>query len=90
MKLNRAENYEHLCHVSLDKEKYPIAFRNKVEELIDECGLSRKEAEEVVIGMKIELELYYEKGHGLFAVEADVAESGEIYSPYTGEKLETE
>ena len=39
-------------------------------------------------GMEIELEIYYEKGTGLFAVESEAVESGTIYSPYTGELCE--
>jgi hypothetical protein len=38
--------------------------------------------------MEIELEIYYEKGTGLFAVESETVESGTIYSPYTGELCE--
>lgn len=38
--------------------------------------------------MEIELEIYYEKGTGLFAVESEAVESGTIYSPYTAEVCE--
>ena len=38
--------------------------------------------------MEIELEVYYEVGYGLFAVEADAVESADIYSPYSGELCE--
>lgn len=34
---------------------------------------------------EFELELYYEEGRGAFAVESEAVESGEIYSPYSGE-----
>ena len=82
--LNNEDNYEHLCNVRLTKEKFPIAFATKVEELIEQgvCK-TKEEAESLIADMEIELELYYEKGHGLFAVESEAVESGTIFSPYT-------
>ena len=89
VKLNNSDNYEHLCNVRLTKEKFPIAFENKVNELINEgCATSREEAEKMVSNMEIELEIYYEEGYGLFAVESDAVESGTIYSPYSGQLCE--
>lgn len=88
-KLNNSDNYEHLCNVRLTKEKYPIAWNAKVEELVEECGLSREDAEKVVSDMEIELEVYYEKGAGLFAVESEAVTSGTIYSPYSREPFQT-
>lgn len=85
VQLNNSDNYEHLCNVVLTKDKFPIAYENKVKELMDECGMSREEAENAVKDMKIELEVYYEVGYGLFAIESDTVESGTIYSPYSGE-----
>jgi hypothetical protein len=72
----------------LTKDKYPVAFENKVQELMEECKLTREEAEESVSKMEIELEIYYEKGYGLFAVESGAVDSGTIYSPYSGELSE--
>jgi len=85
-KLNNSDEYEHLCNVKLTKEKFPKAFNAKVEELLEEkvCA-TREEAENVVSDMEFELEIYYEKGTGLFAVESNAVESGTIYSPYTAE-----
>lgn len=88
MKLNGADTYEHLCNVKLSKEKFPIAFENKVQEIMEEYGWERGKAEELVGDMSIELELYYEKGYGLFAVESEAVEGGTIYSPYSGEECE--
>jgi len=86
VKLNNSDNYEHLCNVRLTKDKFPIAFENKVQELLDEkVANTREEAENIIKDMEIELELYYEKGYGLFAVESEAVESGTIYSPYSGE-----
>lgn len=88
LKLNNSDDYEHLCNVKLTKDKYPIAFAGKVQELVEDCGMAEDEAEDMVEDMEIELEIYYHKGCGLFAVESEAVNSGTIYSPYTAELLE--
>ena len=95
MKLNSAENMEFpLVEIEngyvvfkLDKEHTPIAYQNRLEELI-ECGLTKQEAEEAILTERIHLEIYYSKGSGLFAVDCEAVESGTIYNPYTSELLE--
>ena len=47
-------------------------------------GLSREEAEEVALE-PMDLELYYEIGAGLMAVDPEAVGSGTIWSPYTRE-----
>lgn len=84
VRLNSSDEYELLCKVTLTKDKYPIAFENKVLELIEECGMMREQAEESIEKMEIELEVYYENGYGLFAVDSEAVTSGTIYSPYSG------
>ena len=89
VKLNGGDTYESIGKITLTKEKFPIAFNAKVEELLEEgVETDREEAEKLVSGMEIELEIYYEKGTGLFAVESEAVESGTIYSPYTAELCE--
>ena len=89
LKINNGENYEHLCNVKLTENKFPIAFQHKVNELMEECGLSQEEAKAAVEDMEIELELYYQEGYGLFAVETDFCECAvEMFSPYNGECIE--
>lgn len=83
-KINNAENYEPIM-VQLSKEKTPIAYNNKLEELI-ENGMSKEEAEKYINESPIELEIYYEKEYGLFAVEIGAADSGSFYSPYSKEE----
>ena len=98
MKLNSAENMEFpLVEIEngyvvfkLDKEHTPIAYQNRLEELIEECNLTKQEAEEAILTERIRLEIYYSKGSGLFAVDCEAVESGTIYNPYTGELLEDE
>lgn len=85
VKLNGAETYESI-QILLTEEKYPIAFKNKVDELMEQGAFSdRKDAENWVRTTPIECELYYEKHSGLFAVECGAVESGCVYSPYSGD-----
>lgn len=45
VKLNNADNYEPI-QILLDEHKYPIAFKNKVDELMEQGAFnSREEAE---------------------------------------------
>ena len=88
LKINNEENYEHLCNVKLSKEKYPIAFQHKVNELVQDCGLTKEESEKIVSEMEIELEIYYHESYGLFAVETDFCDAIDVmFSPYTGETI---
>jgi hypothetical protein len=90
LRKNNAEQYEVLGEFTLSKEKQPIAFENKVQELMIDCGMTRAQAEKQVSETKFELELYYHTGYGLFAVESEAVDATEIYSPYTGEEMEEE
>ena len=85
VKLNTSDNYESI-KVTLSKVEYPIAYNNKIEELVEE-GLYKttEDAENDNPTIEIEMEIYYEKHYGLFAVESGAVESGTIYSPYTSE-----
>ena len=84
------ENYESIS-VLLTEEKFPIAFKNKVDELMEQGAFNNiEEAKKWVKTNPIELELYYDKHHGLFGIEAEAVEAcGEDFvSPYTREYLE--
>ena len=90
VKLNNSDEYESLpTKIRLTKSRYPKAFQAKVEELLEEgvCN-TKEEAEKIVNDIIFELEIYYEKGHGLFAVECEAVESGTIYSPYSRDMCE--
>lgn len=86
MKKYKSDEIEYVT-ITITKSKYPIIFETKVRELIGN-GLSRKDAELSVEGMQIDLELYYEKDYGLFGVESEALEYGDIRSPYSGGLLE--
>ena len=84
IRMNNADNYESI-NITLSKENTPIAYQNKLDELMD-CKVfdTQAEAEKWLRETPIELELYYEYGYGLFGVEAEAIESAEIQSPYSG------
>ena len=84
IKMNNADNYESI-NITLSRENTPIAYQNKLDELIDCMAFdTQAEAEKWLSETPIELELYYENGYGLFGVEAEAVESMETKSPYSG------
>ena len=90
MKLNPTDRIE-TVDILLTEEEYPIAFRNKLEELMEQKAFgSEDEARKWLSSTPITLELYYEKDSGLFAVESDALEGcpEAIHSPYSGERFE--
>lgn len=80
--INSIEDAE-IISVRLSPDETPIAYENRVRCLML-SGLSREEAEKVALE-PMDLELYYEIGAGLMAVDPAAVESGTIRSPYTGE-----
>jgi hypothetical protein len=85
VKLNNAEQCEGIF-IIIDKEQYPIAYRNKIEELVEQgCYNTIEDAERDNPTFEMDCEIYYDKHSGLFAVECGAVESGTIYSPYSGE-----
>jgi hypothetical protein len=84
--INETETIE----VKLDRNKTPISFKHKVDELMEQGAFdTREEAESWVEETPIVLEMMYEKHSGLFAVESEAIESG-VFSPYTREEIEVE
>ena len=82
IKMNNADDYESI-NITLSKENTPIAYQNKLDELMDIKAFDTKEeAEDWINTHPIELELYYENGQGLFAVESEAVERTTIHSPY--------
>jgi hypothetical protein len=85
IKVNNEDCYESIM-ITLHEDKYPIAHKNKVDELMEQgCFDDREEARKWVNSTPIELEIYYEKDAGLFAVEAEAIYScsESLCSPYT-------
>ncbi len=90
MLLNKPKETEYI-EVVLTEKKYPIAFRNKLRELMEQGAFkSESDARRWIASAPIVLELYYEPHAGLFAVESDALESSpeSIRSPYSGEPFQ--
>ena len=82
-------NHEEVIEVRLSREKTPKAFKEKLEELMEEGAFNtEKEAIEWIEKTTFVMEIYYERGSGLFLVESEALENGDIVSPYTKELLE--
>jgi hypothetical protein len=85
---NSADNYESI-NIVITKDRYPIAYRAKIEELVEQGYESIEQAEKDFPRFEIELELYYDKHSGLFGVEAEAISAGaeSICSPYSGDPM---
>ena len=90
IKINGEDTYESIL-VLLTREKFPIAFQNKLKELM-ECKAFDSEAEAIkwIESTPIEMELYYEKDYGLFMVESEAIEGSTVFSPYSQKELVAE
>ena len=87
-KINKP-GHEEVIEIRLSREKTPKAFKEKLEELMEEGAFNtEKEAIEWIEKTTFVMEIYYERGSGLFLVESEALENGDIVSPYTKELLE--
>ena len=83
MPKHEEENEGKIC-----REKRSEGLKEKLEELMEEGAFdTEKEAIEWIEKTPFVMEMYYEKGHGLFLVESEALEGGGIASPYTKEEL---
>jgi hypothetical protein len=88
MKANKV-GQEETIEVLLTRRTFPIAFQNKLNELMEQGAFDNEEdATKWIESTPIVLEIMYEKDCGLFAVESEAIESGGIVSPYSGEEIE--
>lgn len=69
--------------VFLSPATIPNAFERKVR-CLTSGGISREEAERTVRATPLTLEIFYDIGRGLFAVESEAVDNIEIFNPYTG------
>ena len=87
LKINPSENCEAIV-ILLTKVSYPIAYNNKIEELVEQKLYPSKEAaEKDNPEFELDCEIYYHKHLGVFAVEQGAVESSIIYSPYNCQRL---
>jgi hypothetical protein len=87
MKLNAAGNEEILI-LKIDETQHPIAYKAKLNELI-QAGMTEQDARNT-INQGIVMEVYYATNQGFFLVESEAIESTEIYNPYDGTECEIE
>ena len=88
VKINKP-GHEEVIEIRLSREKTPKAFKEKLEELMEEGAFNtEKEAIEWIEKTPFVMEIYYERGSGLFLVESEALENSDIVSPYTKELLE--
>lgn len=80
----KAESIE----IILSPTTYPVAYKNRLEELIEQGEFdTREEAEEYIKTNPIVLELFYEKHFGLFAIDTFAVESEDSFSPYSRKRI---
>lgn len=72
--------------ILLCPNKTPIAYQRKKKELMEQSGMTEPEAEKFLL-QPITLELFYDMGRGLFAVESEPLDCIEIFNPYTGKEI---
>ena len=88
MKANKVGQEETIA-VLLTRKTFPIAFQNKLDELMYQGAFDNEEdATKWIESNPIVLEIMYEKDSGLFAVESEAIECGTLISPYSGESIE--
>lgn len=84
LKINNSDNYEYI-NITIDEVKHPIAFKNRVDSLI-QSGMS--EADAIAEAREpIEMELYYDVDTSLIMADSGAVDSGIIFNPYTAERF---
>ena len=88
MKANKV-GQEETIGVLLTRKTFPIAFQNKLDELMEQGAFDNVEdATKWIESNPIILEIMYQKDNGLFAVESEAIECDTLVSPYSGERIE--
>jgi len=79
---------EEVIDIILDRNKWPIAWQAKKDELMNEAGMSEKDAENFIVTTPIQMELYYNYGFGLYLVETEAVEACvPMFDPYNGNEM---
>jgi hypothetical protein len=85
MKLNTVGN-EEIITLKIDEKEHPIAYKAKLDELI-ECGMSEDEARKY-ISQGFVMEIHYAPNQGFFLVESEAIGCTTIFNPYDGIECE--
>lgn len=85
--LRITEDVGDVMDVYLSPDEYPETYKKKHTELVRSCGMTAREATELLKKNPIQLELFYSMDQGLFAVEAEAVECTSIYNPYNGAEI---
>lgn len=85
--LRITEDVGDVMDVYLSLDEYPETYKKKHTELVLSCGMTEREATELLKKSPIQLELFYSMDQGLFAVESEAVECSSIYNPYTGAEV---
>jgi hypothetical protein len=75
--------------IYLSPTTYPVAFERKIRCLMN-SGLSKEEAEAVLLTSPIQVEIFYDIDRGLFAIESEPIGYIPVFNPFTGEELKKE
>ena len=82
---NKAETLD----IYLSTTAYPVAFERKVRCLMN-SGLSKEEAEGIILTTPIQVEIFYDIDRGLFAIESEPIGYIPVFNPFTGEEIKKE
>lgn len=85
--LRITEDVGDVLDVYLSPDEYPETYKKKHTELVQSCGMTEREATELLKKSPIQLELFYSMDQGLFAVESEAVECTSIYNPYNGAEI---
>lgn len=81
--------HDEIINVITTSETNPITFQHRVKCLML-SGLPQDEAEKVASTIPMKLELFYEVGLGIFAIDSEAVGNTPLYSPYTGREIPDE
>lgn len=83
------DDYDEVIEVITTPGINPITFQRRVQCLMI-SGLSQEQAEHIASTEPMKLELFYDIGRGIFAVDAEAVGNTSLYNPYTAEEIPDE
>lgn len=83
------DDYDEVIEVITTPAINPITFQRRVRCLMI-SGLSKEQAEHIASTEPMKLELFYDIGRGIFAIDAEAVGNTPLYNPYTAEEIPDE